>query len=177
MAGKKRPSSAVEDVARLAEGENANAGAAAAPTRRRSIKVKALKVQRRNLRKEWDKERNRLALEIEERSNPRKPPQRPPPPAVAPATDLPALRVVVFRDLASPDASVRVSAAEALAKELREVQEAYDKFGGGKKLAEDGAVQLEAEKKDDGLENCSPSLRYAIRRLIRGVSSSREVPP
>nr|CAD1824327.1 unnamed protein product [Ananas comosus var. bracteatus] len=153
MAGKKRPSSAVEDgsggaakAARLVEGENG--AAAAAATRRRSIKAKAMKVQRRKLRKEWDKERNRLALEIEEQSNPRKPPQRPPTPAVAPTTDLPALRVIVFRDLASSDAS--------------------------KKLAEDGAVQLEAEKKDDGLENCSPSLRYAIRRLIRGVSSSRE---
>lgn len=175
MAGMKRPSSAVEDVARLVEDENA--GAAPAATRRRLIKAKALRVQRRKLRKEWDKERSRLALEIEEQSNPRMPPQRPPPPAVAPGTDLPALRVVVFRDLASADASVRVSAAEALAKELREVQEAYDEFGGEKKLAEDGAVQLEAEKKDDGLENCSPSLRYAIRRLIRGVSSSREVRP
>lgn len=37
-----------------------------------------------------------------------------------------------------------------------------------------GGSKLEAEK-DDGLNNCAPSLRYAVRRLIRGVSSSREV--
>ncbi|KAM3296168.1 hypothetical protein ACQJBY_038484 [Aegilops geniculata] len=32
---------------------------------------------------------------------------------------------------------------------------------------------MEAEK-EDGLDNCAPAVRYAIRRLIRGISSSRE---
>nr|GEU41962.1 hypothetical protein [Tanacetum cinerariifolium] len=36
-----------------------------------------------------------------------------------------------------------------------------------------GGFKLEADK-DDGLNNCAPSVKYAVRRLIRGVSSSRE---
>jgi DNA polymerase phi len=83
----------------------------------------------------------------------------------------------VFRDLASPEASVREAAAEALVAELREVQKAHEKGArkGDKEAADrDGSSQMEAEK-DDGLENCAPSVRYAIRRLIRGISSSREV--
>ena len=43
-----------------------------------------------------------------------------------------------------------------------------------KKESGEGGLKLEAEK-DDGLDNCAPSVRYAVRRLIRGVSSSREV--
>lgn len=40
----------------------------------------------------------------------------------------------------------------------------------------EGGHKSEAEK-DDGLNNCAPSLRYAVQRLIPGVSSSREVNP
>ncbi|KAB1206723.1 hypothetical protein CJ030_MR7G013530 [Morella rubra] len=64
------------------------------------------------------------------------------------------------------------SAAEAMVRELQEVQEAYERIE-NKDLVE-GSLKLEAEK-NDGLKNCAPSLRYAVRRLIRGVSSSREV--
>ncbi|KAL2537188.1 DNA polymerase V family [Forsythia ovata] len=77
----------------------------------------------------------------------------------------------VYDDLAAVDASVREAAAEALVTELVEVQNVYDMLE-DKQLVE-GALKLEAEK-DDGLNSCAPSLRYAVRRLIRGVSSSRE---
>jgi DNA polymerase phi len=83
----------------------------------------------------------------------------------------------VFRDLASPEASVREAAAEALVAELRDVQSAYEesKRDEDDEAAEsDAPPQMEAEK-EDGLDNCAPAVRYAIRRLIRGISSSREV--
>lgn len=83
----------------------------------------------------------------------------------------PEFHIGVFKDLGSADASVREVAAEKLVRELKEVQQVYDKLD-NKELV-DGPVKLEAEK-DDGLNNCAPSLRYAVRRLIRGVSSSRE---
>lgn len=86
---------------------------------------------------------------------------------------LPEFHVGVFKDLASADAAVREAAVEALATELMEVQRAYEGLE-NKELLEGGGVKLEAEK-DDGLNDCAPSLRYALRRLIRGVSSSREV--
>ncbi|KAK1291181.1 hypothetical protein QJS10_CPB17g02449 [Acorus calamus] len=56
--------------------------------------------------------------------------------------------------------------------ELRRVQEAYERIGEEGRIGGDVA-RLEAEK-DDGLDNCAPSVRYALRRLVRGVSSSRE---
>ncbi|XP_077234059.1 DNA polymerase V family [Tasmannia lanceolata] len=84
---------------------------------------------------------------------------------------LPEFHISVFRDLSSVDSSVREAAAEALVRELWEVQKAYEKFGN--KGTDEETLKLEAEK-DDGLKNCAPSLRYAIRRLIRGISSSRE---
>ncbi|GFS34513.1 DNA polymerase V family [Actinidia rufa] len=91
--------------------------------------------------------------------------------ATSPSSDLPEFHIRVFKDLASADATVREAAVESLVVELQEVQTAYDKLE--KKEMAEGGLQLEAEK-DDGLNNCAPSLRYAIRRLIRGVSSSRE---
>ncbi|KAL3814359.1 hypothetical protein ACJIZ3_015627 [Penstemon smallii] len=84
---------------------------------------------------------------------------------------LPEFHIGVFKDLAAVDASTREAAAKALAMELREVQNAYDKLENKEEVEDD--TKLEADK-DDGLNNCAPSLRYAIRRLIRGVSSSRE---
>lgn len=86
--------------------------------------------------------------------------------------DLPEFHIGVFKDLASADASARIVAAERLAVELQEVQKAYDMLDN--KDTVEGGLKLEAEK-DDGLNGCAPSLRYAVRRLIRGVSSSREV--
>lgn len=85
---------------------------------------------------------------------------------------LPEFHIGVFKDLAAADPSIREAAAKALVTELREVQNAYDKLE-NKDDVED-KTKLEAEK-DDGLNNLAPSLRYAVRRLIRGVSSSREV--
>lgn len=85
---------------------------------------------------------------------------------------LPKFHIGVFKELAAAEASVREAAAKALVTELREVQNAYDKLE-NKDEVEDKS-KLEAEK-DDGLNNCAPSVRYAVRRLIRGVSSSREV--
>lgn len=84
---------------------------------------------------------------------------------------LPEFHIGVFKDLASADASVREAAAGVLVTELLEVQKAYDKLE-NKEVVE-GSLKLEAEK-DDGLNNCAPSVRYAVRRLVRGVSSSRE---
>ncbi|KAF5936948.1 hypothetical protein HYC85_024454 [Camellia sinensis] len=87
------------------------------------------------------------------------------------SSGLPEFHVSVFKDLASADSTVREAAVEALVTELQEVQSMYDKLE--RKDVAEGGLQLEAEK-DDGLNNCAPSLRYAVRRLIRGVSSSRE---
>ncbi|KAM7474805.1 hypothetical protein LguiB_022048 [Lonicera macranthoides] len=88
----------------------------------------------------------------------------------SPSGGLPEFHIGVFKDLASADVSVREAAAERLATELQEVQKAFEKL---EKKEIEGELKLEAEK-DDGLNNCAPSLRYAVRRLIRGVSSSRE---
>ncbi|GAV65086.1 LOW QUALITY PROTEIN: DNA_pol_phi domain-containing protein [Cephalotus follicularis] len=87
------------------------------------------------------------------------------------SSGLPEFHISVFKDLASVDLLVRKAAAESLVTELQEVQKAYDRLE--KKDLVEGGLKLEAEK-DDGLNNCAPSLRYAVRRLIRGVSSSRE---
>lgn len=85
---------------------------------------------------------------------------------------LPEFHIGVFKDLASADESLREAAAKRLVMELQEVQDSYDRLE-NKELVE-GGLKLEAEK-DDGLDNCAPSVRYAIRRLIRGSSSAREV--
>ncbi|CAN1827441.1 hypothetical protein LINPERHAP1_LOCUS31934 [Linum perenne] len=82
---------------------------------------------------------------------------------------LPAFHIDVFKDLASADASVREAGVERLVTELQKVQNAYE---GNKELYESG-LKLEADK-DDGLNDTAPSVRYAIRRLIRGASSPRE---
>ncbi|KAL3621022.1 hypothetical protein CASFOL_035934 [Castilleja foliolosa] len=84
---------------------------------------------------------------------------------------LPQFHISVFKDLAAADVSVREAAAKKLVTELMEVQNAYEKLD-NKDEVEDKS-KLEAEEYD-GLNNCAPSVRYAIRRLIRGVSSSRE---
>lgn len=92
---------------------------------------------------------------------------------ISPTTSgLPEFHIAVFKDLAAADASIREAAANSLVAELIEVQKAYDILE-NKEVVE-GQLKLEAEK-DDGLNNCAPSLRYAVRRLIRGISSSREV--
>ncbi|KAL3580316.1 hypothetical protein D5086_018151 [Populus alba] len=84
---------------------------------------------------------------------------------------LPKFHIGVFKDLASVDVSVREGAVERLVTELQEVQKAYE-VTENKEVVE-GGLKLEAEK-DDGLNDCAPSVRYAVRRLVRGASSSRE---
>lgn len=82
----------------------------------------------------------------------------------------PELHMDVFRNLSSADASIRAAATLTLVKELQEVQKAYEQ--GGTEGNDDGDLKLEAAK-DGCLKNCAPTMRYAIRRLIRGISSSR----
>ncbi|KAL4179938.1 hypothetical protein AMTRI_Chr13g122650 [Amborella trichopoda] len=86
-------------------------------------------------------------------------------------SNIPGFHISVFRDLSLADTMAREAATEALVKELCEVQKAHEKCI--KEGSSEDDLQLEAAK-DDGLNNCAPSLRYALRRLIRGVSSSRE---
>ncbi|TVU33504.1 hypothetical protein EJB05_25327 [Eragrostis curvula] len=173
MAGKKRPPVPEAETATDASRDEA---AAEAPAK------KKLAMERKKQRKELDKERHRQSAESEAAAvKPQPPPAEtaaavpvcPPP---APVVAGPGLHMNVFRDLASPEASVREAAAQALVAELKDVQKAHEKAlrkGEKEAGAGDGPSQMEAEK-DDGLENCAPSVRYAIRRLIRGISSSRE---
>lgn len=84
---------------------------------------------------------------------------------------MPEFHIGVFKDLAAASESAREAAAKQMVTELKAVQNAYDSR---EKESGEGGLKLEAEK-DDGLDNCAPSVRYAVRRLIRGVSSSREV--
>ncbi|XP_020253656.1 DNA polymerase V-like [Asparagus officinalis] len=141
-----------------------------------ALKKNIKPMERRKKRKGLDKERNHS--EAISNSEVKKPAECPPV-KEAPfhsssiSSSSPGFHINVFKDLASADLLVRKAAAEKLVVELIEVQRAYEKVGGEKGKEEEGEVQLEAEK-DDGLDNCAPSLRYAIRRLIRGVSSSRE---
>ncbi|XP_061370824.1 rDNA transcriptional regulator pol5 [Gastrolobium bilobum] len=86
---------------------------------------------------------------------------------------LPEFHIGVFKDLAAAAESVREAAVKQMVMELKEVQNAYDGLEENEKEIGDGGFKLEAEK-DDGLDDCAPSVRYAVRRLIRGVSSSRE---
>ncbi|XP_059063372.1 uncharacterized protein LOC131044158 isoform X2 [Cryptomeria japonica] len=84
----------------------------------------------------------------------------------------PELHMDAFRELSSPDVSVRESATLSLVKELQEIQTVYEQSGTKEERLGARDVQLEAAK-DDYLTNCSPTLKYALRRLIRGISSSR----
>lgn len=136
-------------------------------------------MERRKKRKALDKKRKHAAVS-ENEEEPKKPKQMGvesvagedhAPMVSSTSSGLPEFHIGVFKDLALANGKVREAAAEAMARELQEVQEAYERIE-NKDLVE-GGFTLEAEK-DDGLKNCAPSVRYAIRRLIRGVSSSRE---
>jgi len=85
----------------------------------------------------------------------------------------PGLHLDLFSGLSSHESSVREEAVEQLVRELRDIQRSYEESNGENEEV-GNFVNWEAMK-DDGMENCAPSLRYAIRRFIRGVSSSREV--
>ncbi|XVE49423.1 hypothetical protein DITRI_Ditri01bG0081300 [Diplodiscus trichospermus] len=133
-------------------------------------------MERKKKRKQIDKERRRPVLEnnepqpkqmnVESKGNDGREPV-----TSSSTSGLPEFHISVFKDLASSDSSVREAAVETMVTELQEVQKAYDRLE-NKDLVESG-LKLEA-RKDDGLDNCASSLRYAVRRLIRGVSSSRE---
>lgn len=137
-------------------------------------------MERRKQRKALDKERHRAASKtVEIKPKPEvlqdiKPDDAAPAAHAGPSSPrsvLPEFHISVFKDLASADAPTRETAAEAMVTELCQVQEAYDRME-TKEIVK-GGLLLEAEK-DDGLNDCAPALRYAVRRLIRGVSSSRE---
>uniref|UniRef100_A0A5B6YU56 Putative DNA polymerase V n=1 Tax=Davidia involucrata TaxID=16924 RepID=A0A5B6YU56_DAVIN len=153
------------------KGEAAD-GSAPPTTTPQSIKP----MERRKKRKALDKERHHDASDNAE-SKPKqmglelKVDDTLVPTTTSPSSRLPEFHISVFKDLASADGTIREGAVEALVTELQEVQRAYDKLE--KKELVEGGLKLEAEK-DDGLNNCATSLRYAVRRLIRGVSSSRE---
>ncbi|MED6168886.1 hypothetical protein PIB30_015944 [Stylosanthes scabra] len=134
-------------------------------------------MERKKKRKALDKERHRAAVDTK---------PKPPEPSSSAgqaqqvdspgtssggASHLPEFHIGVFKDLAVAAEPAREAAAKQLVTELKAVQSAYDALD--EKEVGDGGFKLEAEK-DDGLDDCAPSVRYAIRRLIRGVSSSRE---
>lgn len=155
------------------------AAAAAAP----GVASSGKDMEKRKKRKASDKERRRTAaLEKNDGVGASRPKPRPVVvnsnsdeaddaslPSAAASSSLP---LNYFTDLASSDASVREAAAESLVLRLQEIQKQYEMLPD--KESVDGGLMLEAEK-NDGLDNCAPHLRYALRRLIRGVSSSREV--
>ncbi|KAI3913610.1 hypothetical protein MKW92_038254 [Papaver armeniacum] len=139
--------------------------AAAAP-----VSVKPM--ERRKKRKQMDKERHKT--EEKKVKVPKVQANTDAAVASSSSSSKPVFHISVFNDLASVNSSIREAATETLVTELRDVQKEYNlvEKKGGDDGGGDGS-QLEAEKKD-GLDNCASSLRYAIRRLIRGVSSSRE---
>ncbi|GER55585.1 DNA polymerase V family [Striga asiatica] len=159
------------------EGEN-HKDANAASTSSNAHKVSLNSMERRKLRKLLDKERHqaeakkiqsapeKMDLDVKSDGNESAGTSNSSGGGV-----LPEFHIGVFKDLAAVDTSVREAAAKALVTELREVQNAYERLE-NKDEVEDKS-KLEAEK-CDGLNNCAPSVRYAVRRLIRGVSSSRE---
>lgn len=75
----------------------------------------------------------------------------------------------VFRNLSSADAKITVATTITLFKEPQEVQRAYEQ--GDTEGNDDGDSKLEASK-DICLKYCTPTMRYAICQLIRGISSS-----
>ena len=82
----------------------------------------------------------------------------------------PELHMDVFRNLSSTNAKIRAAATLTLVQEMQEVQMVYEQSG--IEGNDDGYLKLEATK-DACLKNCAPTMKYAIRRLICGISSSR----
>ncbi|VAI43275.1 myb-binding protein 1A-like protein [Triticum dicoccoides] len=197
MAGKKRPPTALAELGPAASDSSQDEAAARAACPAGEVpakKKKKLAMEVRKQRKQLDKDRHRQSAEKAAAAPKPQPapaaaadeevmpvvPVSVPAPAPAPVVAGPGLHMNVFKDLASPEASLREAAAEALVAELRDVQRAYEKEKAAREEGEeeeagerDGPSQMEAEK-EDGLDNCAPAVRYAIRRLIRGISSSRE---
>ena len=78
----------------------------------------------------------------------------------------------VFRNLSSADAKIRAAATLTLVQELQEVHTVYEQRG--TEGNDDGYLKLEAAK-DACLKNCAPTMKYAILRLICGISLSRAI--
>ena len=78
----------------------------------------------------------------------------------------------VFRNFSSADAKIRAAATLTLVQELQEVQMVYEQSG--TEGNDDGDLKLEATK-DACLKNCSSIMKYSIRHLICGISSSRAI--
>ncbi|XLS47702.1 hypothetical protein HN51_022060, partial [Arachis hypogaea] len=68
----------------------------------------------------------------------------------------------VFKDLVVAVESIREAVAKQLVIRLKIVQSAYDVLD-----------KKEAKKGDDELDDCAPSIRYTVHKLIHGVSSLR----
>ncbi|XLU81306.1 hypothetical protein S245_004726, partial [Arachis hypogaea] len=68
----------------------------------------------------------------------------------------------VFKDLVVAVESIREAVAKQLVIRLKVVQSAYDVLD-----------KKEAKKGDDELDDCAPSIRYTVHKLIHGVSSLR----
>ncbi|KAJ6409384.1 hypothetical protein OIU84_008977 [Salix udensis] len=141
-----------------------------------SISSSMKPMERRKKRKALDKERQHAALENKEVKTKKmdvdsKVTENKEHTGASSRGTLPKFHIGVFKDLASVDVSVREGAVERLVTELQEVQKAYE-VTENKEVVE-GELKLEAEK-DDGLNDCAPSVRYTMRRLVRGASSSRE---
>ncbi|XP_065870182.1 uncharacterized protein [Euphorbia lathyris] len=186
MGSKKRNSNPVEEVENLVDTNTENVVANPVKKKLKKDKEKVVEtpsapssvkpMERKKERKAMDKKKHRLTsgnkeskpkqmevdLEVNENTVHK---------AVSTSGGLPEFHIDVFKDLALADVSVREAAVERLVLELKEVQQAYEMVD--KKELINGGLKLEANK-DDGLNNCAPSLRYAVRRLIRGASSSRE---
>ncbi|GBG91164.1 hypothetical protein CBR_g52045 [Chara braunii] len=79
----------------------------------------------------------------------------------------------IYWNLASIDDRVRQVATEALVKEIKEGQEAFER-GGNDGNVSVGALLGGGDEVKELLKDCSPGLQYALRRLIRGMASSRQ---
>ncbi|KAK7286654.1 hypothetical protein RJT34_21805 [Clitoria ternatea] len=99
-------------------------------------------------------------------SDPKPPPQSPDSPCASGIAP-PEFHNGVFKDLAVATESVRECVVKKMVMKLKEVQNAYDTVK-EKEIAR--WIQVR-----NGLDNFAPSVRYVIRRLIRGVSSTREL--
>ncbi|CAM6089353.1 unnamed protein product [Calypogeia fissa] len=81
----------------------------------------------------------------------------------------------IYWNLSNVDASVREAASVALVKELIGAQKDYEDRGlGQEEKAAEAVILGEAKVEEDGLKDCAPAVQYALRRLVRGVASSRE---
>lgn len=188
MGSKKRSSDSVEEVANHKSNTISENKVSTKHLRKKIKKVKknegeipngnsnnssdAVKpMERKKKRKALDKEKHRSTLDDNAEVKPKVATLEVKEVESRSVNSLPEFHIGVFKDLGSADVLVREAAAERLGMELQEVQKAYNMLE--KKEDVEGGLKLDAEK-DDGLNNCAPSLRYAVRRLIRGVSSSRE---